>query len=261
MQAHLQTSGSDDAQAPAPPAAITGLKQRILTFLFYQAAHGIDIEQQSFFRPPTVQADPADSACNVRVVRQTTTMRSLYSGKQPMIHDSSQAGVPRAADQAASKVAKVCKAQCHCQPYCHCEPPCSCGTSTCTVAVTDDSRNERLASKGACVYAASIKSLADTGMSMQQLGRPTGAALAALQAFHRRRAALEELTIDAVHAVDASRVTLLATCPGGKVMPFLLMYNWRQASVEAAHTLYSPRVLASVLWCAPRVDKHQHNVA
>ena len=96
---------------------------------------------------------------------------------------------------------------------------------------------------------------ADASAASAAGAQPRAAVAAALLAFHRRRADLEDLTIDAVHAMDDARVALIVTTPGGKVAPLLVLYNWQATRVEAAHALFSPRAMASVMWYASALDQ------
>jgi hypothetical protein len=72
----------------------------------------------------------------------------------------------------------------------------------------------------------------------------------AVRSFHRKRAVVEKMTVQAVHALDASHLLLQLAFDRDAVVPLLALYNWKSARVLCIHPLHGRRALACIMWCA-----------
>ena len=75
------------------------------------------------------------------------------------------------------------------------------------------------------------------------------AVAAAMRAFHRKRNVLEQMVIEAVHALDDTHIALMLGFEGDAAGTMLALYNWREARVTCVQPVYSRRAMACIMWC------------
>ena len=232
-------SGSSDSA----PLQVTGLRQRITAFLFRQALAGRDVELQGQQLSHRAGGDGATGSAAVPAVQQAISYVDLLRGGRD--DEAGCARVDAAAGQLSGAGADGRVAL----------PSLAAPGSSSGNAVTQDSAQSGDASMSVGMstpqhgLAAPCKQHTERALGHAGSQQRSAATLAALQAFHQRRNALQDLNIEAVHAVAQDRVLLLATFPRAKLAPMLLLYNWRSTFVEAAHMLVSQHALAGMLWC------------